>query len=50
MPDSSSKNDIPIPSGPFGERIRQAQEQGQNLIVIIQSVMGEEGVIDVQFR
>jgi hypothetical protein len=50
MPDSSSKNDIPIPKGPLGERIRKAQDEGQSLIIIIQSVMDEENVIDVQIR
>jgi hypothetical protein len=50
MPDSSSKNNIPIPKGLFGERIRKAQDEGQSLIIIIQSVMDEENVIDVQIR
>ncbi|KAL3712517.1 translation initiation factor eIF5A [Talaromyces marneffei ATCC 18224] len=50
MPDSSSKNNIPIPKGLFGERIGKSQDEGQSLIIIIQSVMDEENVIDVQIR
>lgn len=45
MLDSLSKNKIiALPEDPLRERIKQAQ--GQSLIVVIQSIMGEEMVVD----
>lgn len=47
-PDGSTKSNVRIPKGQLGREIRDAQERGQNPLIIIQSVMGEEGVTGVR--
>ena len=41
------ENDVPVPKGNLGSRILEAQKSGVNLLVTIQSVMGEEAAVNM---
>ena len=44
------ENDVPILKGNLGSRILEAQKSGVNLLVTIQSVMGEEAAVNVKIE
>ena len=44
------ENDVPVPKGNLGSRILEAQKSGVNLLVTIQSVMGEEAAVNVEIE
>ena len=44
------ENDVPILKGNLGSRILEAQKSGVNLLVTIQSVMGEEAAVNVEIE
>ncbi|OJJ36402.1 hypothetical protein ASPWEDRAFT_405675 [Aspergillus wentii DTO 134E9] len=48
MPEGETREDIPFPTGELGERIIETQKSADAVYITIQSVMGEEAVIDVE--
>jgi translation initiation factor 5A len=47
-PDGSEKNDVKVPDGEIGDRIREFEEAGTDILVTIISAMGEEAAISVK--
>ena len=50
LPLREEENDVPVPKGNLGSRILEAQKSGVNLLVTIQSVMGEEAAVNVKIE
>ncbi|KAG0634337.1 translation protein SH3-like domain-containing protein [Tuber brumale] len=46
--DGTEKNDVKVPDGELGDRIRAAEEEGTDILVTIISAMGEEAAISVK--
>jgi len=47
-PDGSEKNDVKVPEGDLGDKIREYEENGTDILVTIISAMGEESAISVK--
>jgi len=47
-PDGSEKNDVKVPEGELGDRIRDYEEAGTDILVTIIAAMGEEAAISVK--
>jgi translation initiation factor 5A len=47
-PDGSEKNDVPVPEGEVGYRIREYEENGTDALITILSSMGEELAIAIK--
>jgi len=41
----TTRNDLKLPAGELGQKIREGFEEGKNLQLTVQSAMGEEAVI-----
>jgi len=46
--DGTEKNDVKVPDGDVGDRIREAEEKGKDILVTIIAAMGEEAAISVK--
>ncbi|PUU82016.1 translation protein SH3-like domain-containing protein [Tuber borchii] len=46
--DGSEKNDVKVPDGEIGDRIREAEDQGKDILITIISAMGEEAAISLK--
>ncbi|KAF8249790.1 translation initiation factor eIF-5A [Wilcoxina mikolae CBS 423.85] len=47
-PDGSEKNDVKVPDGELGDRIKEYEDAGTDILVTIISAMGEEAAISVK--
>ncbi|XP_049850353.1 uncharacterized protein LOC126322536 [Schistocerca gregaria] len=45
LDDGSTKDDLSLPTGELGENIKNAFESGKDLLVNVQSAMGQEAII-----
>jgi translation initiation factor 5A len=48
LPDGSTKDDVKIPDGEVGDRIKTDFEEGKELVVTVIASMGEEAAISVK--
>lgn len=52
LDDGSEKRDVPLPKGALGRRILAAEKRRAEcrvvVVVVVQSVMGEEAAVDVE--
>jgi len=46
--DNQEKNDVPVPEGDVGDRIRAYEDDGTDILVTIIKAMGEESAISVK--
>jgi len=46
--DGSEKNDVKVPDGELGDRIRESEEAGKDILITIISAMGEEAAISLK--